>query len=56
MRSHIREGCDDLLFRRQFCALLELEIADCAGQCEVAVNTAKVDEATSGRNTSLLSY
>jgi hypothetical protein len=56
MRIYIGEGGDDLLFGRQLCALLELEIADCAGKCEIAVDTAKVDEATSGRNASFLSY
>jgi hypothetical protein len=35
-------------------ALLELKVTDGTGQSEVAVDTAEVDEATRGTNTSLL--
>lgn len=54
--GHIGEGGDDLLLRRQVGALLELEIANSTGQGEVAVHTAKVDEATGCADSCLFTY
>ena len=54
MDGHIRESSDDLLLRREICALLELKVANSSAECEVAVDTAKVDKATCGADTSLL--
>jgi hypothetical protein len=49
-------GCDNLVLWRKVGTLLELEVANGTGQGEVAVDTAKVDEATSGSDTVLLAY
>lgn len=54
MNCHIGVGSHDLLFGRQLGALLELKVTDGTGQSEVAVHTAKVDEATRGTDTGLL--
>lgn len=51
----IGERGDDLLLRGKIGALLELEVAYCAGQGEVAVDAAKVDEASCGLDACLLS-
>lgn len=48
MNSNIWEGGDDLLLRRKVGALLELEITNGTGKGEVAVDTAEVNETTSG--------
>lgn len=50
----VREGSDDLLLRGKIGALLEFEVAYRTGQGEVAVDTAKVDEASCGLDTCLL--
>ena len=55
MYFNIWECRNYLLLWRQLCALLELEIADCAGQGQVAIDTTEVDEASSGLNSCLLS-
>jgi hypothetical protein len=52
----IRECGDDLLLRGKVRAFLELEVTYCAGQGEVAVDTAKVDEASCGLDTGLLGW
>jgi hypothetical protein len=54
VNGHIRESSDDLLLRREICALLELKVTDGSAECEVAVHAAKVDEATCCANASLL--
>jgi hypothetical protein len=54
MYLYIWKCCDYLLLRRQLCALLELKIADCAGQGKVAIDATKVDEASSSLNSCLL--
>lgn len=54
MHCHIGVGSHDLLFGGQLGALLELKVTDGSGQSEVAVYTAKVDEATGGTDTGLL--
>ncbi len=48
MYRDVGEGSDDLLFGGEVGALLELKVADCAGEGEVAIDAAKVDEATGG--------
>lgn len=53
---YVWEGCNNLLLWWKLWALLELEVADCARKCEVAIDAAKVDEATSGGDTSFLGY
>jgi hypothetical protein len=52
----IGERGDDLLLRGKIGALLELEVAYRAGESEVAVDAAKVDEASSGLNACLLGW
>ena len=52
----IGECGDDLLLRGQVRTLLELEVTYRARQGEVAVDTAKVDEASCGLDTGLLSW
>lgn len=52
----VGRGRDDLVLGRQLSALLELEVADSARQSKVAVDAAKVDKASSGRDTVLLGY
>jgi hypothetical protein len=56
VNSDIGVGSNDLLLRREVGALLELKVTDGTRQGEVAVDTTKVDEATSGANSSLLTY
>jgi hypothetical protein len=56
VNGHIRESGDDLLLRREICALLELKVTDSSAECEVAVHAAKVDKATCCANTSLLAF
>jgi hypothetical protein len=52
--GHIRVCGNDLLFGGKLRALLEFKVTDSTGQGEVAIDTAEVDEATSGADTSLL--
>jgi hypothetical protein len=54
VNSHIGERSDDLLLRREVCALLELEVTNSSAERKVAVHTTKVDEATCSANASLL--
>ena len=54
MYLDVGEGSDDLLLRGKVGALLELKVTYRAGQGEVAVDAAKVDEASCGLNTCLL--
>ena len=54
MNGHIRERSDDLLLRREVCALLELKVTDSSAERKVAVHTTEVDKATCGANASLL--
>lgn len=56
MYLHVGISSDYLLFRRQIGALLELEIAYCARQGQVTVDTAKVDKATCGLDACLFGY
>jgi hypothetical protein len=50
----VGECGNDLLLRGEIGALLELEVTYRAGQGEVTVHAAKVDEASCGLNTCLL--
>jgi hypothetical protein len=52
----IGECSDDLLLRGKIGALLELEVTYRAGQGEVAVDTAKIDEASCGLDTGLFGW
>lgn len=52
----VGECGDDLLLRGKIGALLELEVAYRTGQGEVAVNAAKVDEASCGLDACLLGW
>ena len=56
MGDHVREGSDNLLLGREICALLEFEIANCTGQCKVAIDTAKVDKTSGGTDPCLLAW
>ena len=47
MGHHIWECRHNLLFGGQVCTLLELKVANGAGQSKVAIDTAKINEATS---------
>lgn len=53
MNGDVGEGGNDLLLGREVGALLELKVTDGTAQSEVAVDTAKVDEATSSTDASL---
>lgn len=52
--GHVGESSDDLLLRWEVCALLELKVADGSAESEVAVDSAKIDEATGGADAGLL--
>ena len=54
MSDHVGKRSNDLLFRSQVCTFLELEIANCAGQGQVAIDSAKVDKATGCTDSCLL--
>lgn len=54
MYLDVGERGNDLLLRGKIGALLELEVTYRAGQGEVAVDAAKVDEASCGLDTCLL--
>lgn len=54
MHLDIRESRDNLVLGRELGALLELEIANGAGQGEVAVHAAEVNESAGGLDTGLL--
>lgn len=54
VNGHVGESSDDLLLRREVCALLELKIADSSAKGKVAVNSAKVDESTGCADAGLL--
>lgn len=56
MHRDFREDGDDLLLRGQICTLLELEVADGSAQREVAIDSAKIDEATSSTDARLLAF
>lgn len=56
MSDHVGERCNDLLFGSQVGTFLELEITNCAGKCQVAIDPAKVDEASSCADSCLLAY
>ena len=56
VHGHLRKCSDNLLFRRQVCALLELEIANSSAERKIAVDSAKVDEAASRTYTRLLAF
>ena len=55
MYLDVGESSNNLLLRGEIGALLELEVTYRAGQGEVAVHAAKVDEASRGLDTCLLS-
>lgn len=55
MYLDVGESGDDLLLRGKIGALLELEVADRAGEGEVAVDAAEIDESSSSLNACLLS-
>lgn len=48
MLINIGECGDNLVLGRELSALLEFEVTDGTGQSQVAIDTAKVDETTSG--------
>ena len=54
VNGHIRERSDDLLLRREVCALLELKVTDSSAEGKVAVDSAEVDEATGCADAGLL--
>ena len=56
MRDHIGECSDNLLLGSEIGTLLELEVTDGTRQRQVAVDSAEVDEATSGTDSGLFSY
>jgi hypothetical protein len=53
---NVGESSDDLLLRGKIGALLELEVTYRAGESEVAVDAAKVDEAAGRLDAGLLSW
>jgi hypothetical protein len=56
MGRYIGESSDDLLFRREVGALLELEIANCAGEGKVAIDATEVNESASRLDTRLFAF
>lgn len=50
MLINIWESCDNLVLGRELSALLEFEVTNGTGQSQVAIDTTKVDETTSGSN------
>lgn len=54
VHRHVGVRSHDLLLGRQLGALFEFKVTNGAGQSEVPVDTAKVDEATGGADTSFL--
>lgn len=54
--GHLGKCSDNLLLRRQVCALLEFEIANSSAERKVAVDSAKVDEAACRTYTRLLAF
>ena len=56
MNSHIGVCGNDLLLGGKLGTLLEFEVTNGAGQGEVTVDTAEVDETTGSADTSLLAY
>lgn len=56
MHGHVGVCSDNLLLGRQLGALLEFEITNGPRQGQVAIDTAKVNEAASGADTSFLAY
>jgi hypothetical protein len=54
VNGHVGESSDYLLLRREVCALLELKVSDSSAKGKVAVNSAKVDEATGCADAGLL--
>lgn len=56
MYLDVWEGGDYLLLGRKIGALLELEVAYCTRQSEVAVDAAEIDEASCGLNTCLFGW
>ena len=53
MSNDIRVCGHYLLFRRKFCTLFELEIADRARKCQIAIDTSEINEASSSAYTRL---
>lgn len=56
VNSHIWERCDNLLLRREICALLEFEVAQGSAERKVAVDSAEIDKAACCANTRLLAF
>lgn len=54
MHGHIWERGHYLLFRRQICTLFELKVADGSAQCQIAIDSSKINETTSRAYTRLL--
>ena len=54
--DHVGESSHDLLFRREVGALLEFKITNGARERKVAVDTAKVDEASGCSYACLYAY
>ena len=54
--GNLWERGDDLLLGWEVGALLEFKVSDGAGQCEVAIDTTKVDETSGGTNSCLLAW
>jgi len=46
MGSHVRKSRNNLLFGGEVRTLLKFEIAKGAGECQVAIDPAKIDETT----------
>lgn len=55
MDGDIGIGSDNLLFGRQLSTLLEFEVTNGSRECEIAIDSSKVNEAAGSGDTSLLS-
>jgi len=52
--DHIWERSDYLLLRRKVDTLLELEVTDSTRQCQIAIDSAEIDEATCSTDSGFL--
>ena len=56
VHNHVGICRDDLLLWREFCALLELEISNGAGERQITIDPSKINKPTSSHDPSLLAY
>ena len=55
MSDNVREGCDNLLLRREFGALLEFKVSDGTREGKIAIDSIEIDETAGSTNAGFLS-